>query len=354
MDEQADSGSAWVRPHDDDVVPMIDALAWHADYVRVAGFPVAALILDGVLDDIRHDGPVGTLLPPQTRFGDLPALRVMAAVHALAIERRAPRVALHLPTLGGTPPRRDEDRAAFRDAVVQALVDSPGTLAASLRQTPQTNETGRAALLRCALSRIPGALPVRLREIGTSAGLNLRPDHLPGLQGLEAGPLPVILDRVGCDVSPIDPTTLEGRTALSSYVWVDDVERFERLRRAIAVAERIPATVVTQDAADFVEAMELEEGSTTVLWHSAFWLYLPSPTRARIEEAVARLGDEATTTRRFAYAWWEWAPGTNARHAPFALSLRTWTGAADDGTNRVLAVGNSHGNDVVLADVSGR
>ena len=98
--------------------------------------------------------------------------------------------------------------------------------------------------------------------------------------------------------------------------------------------------------------MELEEGTTTVLWHSAFWLYRPAHARAD-RGCLARL-DEATTTRRFAYAWWEWAPGTDARHAPFALSLRTWTGAADDGTNRVLAVGNSHGNDVVLADVSGR
>ena len=346
---QSSQGGPWVRPDDDAVVAMSDALRWHWDYIRDGGYPVAALIVEAVLADVTAGGPLSEALPTTTRFGDLPSLRVMAAVHRLALERRSAAVALHLPTLGGTPPHGDEARGLFRRAVVDALVAHPAVLAASLGQTPQTNETGRAALLRCALSRLDPAMPVRLREIGTSAGLNLRADHLPGLPGLEAGPLPRVEDRIGCDLHPIDPSTADGRTRLSSYIWVDDVERFERLRRALIVASQVPATVVTADAADFVEELELHEGSTTVVWHSAFWLYLDRATRDRINAGLERLGAQADARRPLAHASWEWSDFSVDQSAPFALVLRTWTGSPDDGRPEVLATGNSHGHDAFLS-----
>lgn len=340
----------WQREDDDAEVTIVDALSWHADFIRAGGSPVAALITDAILDDVRSGGPLAGALPERVRFGDLVTLRVMAAVHRLALERRAPRVAMHLPTLGGSPLRLESDIAAFRAAVVEALLDHEDVLRASVAQTPQTNETGRAAVLRCALSRLDFGLPVRLREIGTSAGLNLRADHLPGRPHMEAGPLPAILDRVGCDLNPIDPMTTEGRLRLTSYIWVDDVERFERLRRAFVVAERVPATVVTADAADFVEDLELVDGATTVLWHSAFWTYLPEAVRSRITLAIERLGREASADRPFAYASWEFS-GDIADHRPeFFLTLTTWQGGEDDGQPLVVASGDSHGNLATLID----
>lgn len=338
------------RPDDDDVVSAIDALQWHREYIRESGFVVSALIVEAVLDDLRSSGPLARLLPAHVRFGDLVALRVMAAVHRLALERTAPAVALHLPTLGGHVPSA-ADRPAFAAAVVAALADHAEVLATSIAQTPQTNETGRAALLRCALSRVDPETPVRLREIGASAGLNLRSDHLPGLPGLEAGPLPAIVDRVGCDLHPIDPTTTEGRVTLSSYIWVDDVERFNRLRRAIAVAAQVPATVVTADAADFVETLTLVDGTTTVLWHSAFWLYLARETRDRILAAVSSLGAAANEESRFAYASWEWADQPDAQHPEFVLVMQQWPSPSADGDRRILAVGNSHGRAELAATV---
>lgn len=219
--------------------------------------------------------------------------------------------------------------------MVAALNAEEPILRASLAQTPQPNETGRAALLPAALSRLDPELPVRLCEIGTSAGLNLRADHR---LGLEAGPLGPIRDRVGCDIHPIDPGTAAGRLALSSYVWVDDVARFERLRRALRVAELVPATVVTADAADFAAERGLEDGTTTVLWHSAFWLYLHERTRERIIAAISALGASATPTRRFAHAKWEWARQPESSHPEFVLVLQSWSGSA----------GDSHGNSVAL------
>ena len=205
----------------------------------------------------------------------------MAAVHLLAIERRAPSVAIFAPTLGGVAPSRstspDKAIPEFHDAVIEAIACNAEMMETAITEVPQTNEVGRSRLLRIALSMIGG--DVRLFEFGASAGLNLRADHLPGDPWLESGSMPKVIERQGCDLNPIDPTTTSGRARLTSYVWMDDIDHFERLRGALQVAAEIPASVVRQDAADFGSALELREGSTTVLWHSSMWGCLPESTR---------------------------------------------------------------------------
>jgi hypothetical protein len=100
-------------------------------------------------------------------------------------------------------------------------------------------------------------LPFRLLEIGCSAGLNLRWDRYCyetacGEWGPAGAPvvfensfsgnaLPLdvavdVLERRGCDLNPIDPTTKEGRLRLLSFVWPDQTARFRQLSNAIEVA----------------------------------------------------------------------------------------------------------------------
>lgn len=332
-----------MRPDDDDVVPILDALRWQHEYVRATGSTTAALILEAVARDIATGGVLGDLVPAAQRFGDLPGLRIMAAVHRLALDREAPAVARWLPTLGGRPPASAADGEAFGREVVAALARKPRALAESLGRTPQTNETGRAALLRCVLSRQDPDRPVRLREIGASAGLNLRADHLPGQPALEAGAMPVVLDRIGCDLNPVDVATPEGRALLGSYVWVDDVKRFRRLAHAMAVAGTVPATVVPMDAADFVADLEVMDGTTTVLWHSAMWVYLSPATQRQILAGIDRAGSGAGQGRTLVHASWEWAE-VNEGLEEFALVTRTWDGSEADGRPVVLARGMSHGH----------
>jgi len=183
----------------------------------------------------------------------------MAAVHLLAIERRAPSVAIFTPTLGGVEPSRrasaDKAIPEFRDAVIKAIACNAEMMETAITEVPQANEVGRSHLLRIALSMIHG--DVRLFEFGASAGLNLRADHLPGDPGLESGPMPRVIERRGGDLNPIDPTT--------------------------------------SGAADFVSALALREGSTTVLWHSSMWSYLPESTQVRIDLGIERLGAAATS-----------------------------------------------------------
>ena len=337
------------RPTDTDVVTALEAVIWQRDYVAATGAHVAAAILEAVRSDLQDEGPLADIVPSNVRFGDLVGLRIMAAVHRLALVREAPAVAIHLPTLGGIPPAAG-DRAAFHSAVVTALADHPDVLAASLRQTPQTNEVGRSALLRCALARLPAGKEVRLREIGCSAGLNLRADHLPGVPDLEVGPLPAVRDRVGCDLDPVDPRTTEGRVHLTSYVWVDDVLRFERLRHALDVAARVPATNLQEDAASFVEGLELAEGTTTVLWHSAMWPYLADEQRLRILAGLAGLGARSTPATPLSHVSWEWTGAPTDPATSFELVIRMWDGGGENGEPFLLARGGGHGTNPALVE----
>ena len=73
-------------------------------------------------------------------------------------------------------------------------------------------------------------LPLRLLEIGASAGLNLRWDHFPFLDV----PATIrVAERRGCDLNPIDPTLDESRAALLCFVWPDQTERLQVLAEVI-------------------------------------------------------------------------------------------------------------------------
>lgn len=335
------------RPSDDTVLTVDEALAWQADFCRGQDAPVTAVMLDAARAGRQSGGPLAALLPATVRFGDLVPLRILAALHRLALERHAPALAMHLPTVGGTSPFLARNRsgalAALEQAVVGALATHPEVLADELGRVPQTNDAGRSRALRVALRRMPG--PVRLFELGASAGLNLRADRLPfDPADEEPGPLPEVLERRGCDLSPIDPTTPEGRTRLSSYVWVDHTDRFETLRQALDVVRSVPATVDAADAAVFAAGLSPASGTTTVVWHSAVWWYLPEGTRVAVLAAVESLGAQAGPDRPVWHVAWEQPEGS----AEFALTVRVWDGTVADPAPRVLATGSPHGRELTI------
>ena len=334
------------RPPDDATVDTAWALRWQAEYCRHNGAPTAALVCDVVASDLNEHGPLSALIAPTTRFADWVGLRVMGCVHRLAIERQAPAVAVGAPTLGGTSPLDAPDPvtavAGFGEAVVAALVDHPDALREAIDRVPQTNEPARARALRIALAR--STRPVRLFEVGASAGLNMRADHLPGDLALEGAPQPEVVERRGCDLDPVDPATPAGRTWLSGFVWLDDTARFAALAHALDVAARIPAKVVRADAADFVSACSLAEGTTTVVWHSAFWSYLPPARRAALSDSINALGATASTTAPLWHVSWEAGP-TDMRD--FELWVERFEGDAP--RRELLATGGPHAQGLALA-----
>ncbi len=232
----------------------------------------------------------------------------------------------------------------------------------------QTNEVGRSAALLAGLTQIAHdtGLPVRLLEIGASAGLNLLVDRFahplpdgrvlgaPGsavhLGGSFLGrPLPPagpeIIERRGCDPAPVDPCSTEGRLTLTSYVWADQRDRLERLRAALTVAAAHPVPVERSGAGAFLER-ELgssRPGVVTVVWHSVVRQYLSPHERDRVDAALAAAGRQASVRAPLAHLALEPTAPAGGAHGSFALTLTSWP----RGRTRVLADCGGHGPPIV-------
>jgi len=205
---------------------MVALVREQAEACAALGSSLYAVLLQRVADDVESGGPAyGVLRGHEDDPGPSAlALRLMGGVHRLVLDRRAPALALTYPSVGGTG---DPDAAwAALRTVLAEFVDE---LRASLGQPPQTNEVGRAAALVGGLLRVAATdpRPLRLVEIGTSAGLNLRADRfrIELADGRAVGPaespvvltdawhgrLPsldrslVVVERAGCDLAPVDP-----------------------------------------------------------------------------------------------------------------------------------------------------
>ncbi len=282
-----------------------------ARYCQTWGSPLTAALLTGAADDLAASGITADLLGPHREDppGSVAALRFSGALHRLVLERQAPELALHYPSVGGTAPVRELWPVAER-----AIRENLQTLRDLVRRPVQTNEVGRSAALYGCLLMLDG--PIRLLELGASAGLNLRCDAFaydlgagvvlgdahsrvrlerPWEGPYPQGPRPEIVDRLGCDPSPLDPATPDGRTTLTSYVWADQVPRLERLRGALAVAERVPARVEQAGAMEFLsrELAQLPTGVTTVIWHSVVWQYVEPAEQRAVDALLERVGAAA-------------------------------------------------------------
>lgn len=295
---------------------------------------------------------VAGVLGDRTKPGFI--LGMLATVHRIVLEGRAPALAAHYPTAGGT---EDPLRAwpAFRDV----LVEHAAEIREGLAQPPQTNEVGRAAPLVGGLLAVAEAtgLPIRLLEIGASAGLNLRADHFRLLhEGGAYGPeSPVVLpdawrglppvdapltitERGGCDPNPLDAASPDAQRRLLSYVWPDQAERVARLRAAFEVAARVPVSVVRASAADFLDGLAPRPGVATVVWHSTMRAYLSRDEAALVDEHIENAGAAATGEAPVAHLSFE---GRDASRldAVQVVALRLWPG----GERRILGEGPSHG-----------
>ena len=324
------------------------------------GSPMYAGLLGRLAADIEAGGPTASVLAghEDDSGGSALALRLLGSVHRLVLERRAGALAAYYPSVGGT--WQEQEGSA---AVVALLERDAPTVREWLGHPPQTNEVGRATALYGGLLHLrpEERLPVRILEIGASAGLNLLADRFaytdtdgvtfgepaspvrldPAWGGDRPAPWPDlhVVERTGCDLMPVDAATTEGRLVLTAYVWADQHHRLERLRGALALAAQTPPAVRRQPAGEFVEALELQPGTTTVLWHSVMWQYLPTAEQARITAAIERLGEQASASARFAHLCLEPDMRGERREHRYPVRLTTWP--AED--SRVLGWAAPHG-----------
>ncbi|WP_225448142.1 DUF2332 domain-containing protein [Streptacidiphilus sp. P02-A3a] len=334
-----------------------------------AGSPLYVALLLRVAEDVRAGGPCADAIAGYENAPgpDAIALRLVGGVHALVLSGRAPGLAAYYPSAGGEyhPGVADACWSAFRDLVAAELP----WVRDWMTRPPQTNEVGRSSLLLAGLlhATSAGAVPIRLFELGSSAGLNLRPDrfHYSADGGFAWGPAdsPVrltdtwtggapewlakaaaarpelaVVERRGCDPSPIDPASAAGELALRAYIWPDQPERQERLRGALRLAAELPATVQRLGAAEFLAGVELRPGTLTVVWHSVMRQYVPAAEWAQVSVELDRLAAASTPEAGFAHIAFE--PERTAE-GKFAFRLSVTGGP--DGERKLLAEGRGHG-----------
>ncbi len=303
-------------------------------------------LLGRLADDLEAGGPTMRVLRGHE---DDPgpsglALRLAGSIHRLVLEGAAVELEAFYPTTGGTWSARGVD------AVLDLLDRRADDVRPLLDQAPQTNEVGRSAALLGGLLRslTRHRLPVRLFEIGASGGLNLFADRFRyvddtggawgdaqspvTLEGAWRGtPLPLdekveVVERGGCDVSPVDVTTDDGRLTLTSYVWPDMTARQTRLAGAIELARQHPVRVERTEAAAYAENLELHDGHLTVLWHSVMWQYVPGDQQERVTARLTQLGATASDRAPLVHLFAEPTRRTpQARHR-FWVVAETWPG----------------------------
>lgn len=324
---------------------------------RSMNSPLYSGLLERCAEDTVAGGPCWPVLrghgkdPPDSALG----LRLMAALHRLVLDGRAPELTPYYPSVGG----RTDVGAAW--PVISGILEQRADTIRDLVTRPlQTNEVGRSQGLLCGFLQVAARtdLPLRLLEVGAGAGLNLRWDHYHyEARGRRRGDsdspvrlcsfddvpdafdLPVVIDsRRGCDQAPVDPTTDEGKLTLMSCVWADHVHRVRQLRLALGVAQQVPVTI-DRDAAGSWLSEQLARpaaGVATVVFHSIVMQYLAESERRSFEHSIAGAG--AAASEQAPLAWLRLEPAG----AECAVTLTVWPA----GEEAVVARCGYHGEGV--------
>lgn len=315
-----------------------------------AGAPLYSHLAARAADELEHAGPLRELLQswePEPERLLLP-LRVLAAVHRWVLGGELPGLARHYPSAGGdlVP---EGSWPLFRSAILDRAPELPRELTG----VNQHNEVARAAGLSVGLLEAARAtaLPLRLREVGASAGLLLRWDRyrdLPWWPHLFGERLPsgsvAIVERRGCDLDPVDARSSAGALRLRSFVWADFPEHLHMLDDAIEIAREVPAPIDRADAAEWLDAAaNPAQGATTVIFHSMMAPASEPASLRAMKEVIGRKASLATADAPVAYLRFE-TPSETQVTSQVEVRLTTWPGGED----RLLATSHVNGTGVRL------
>lgn len=267
-------------------------------------------------------GPRGQSLP----------LRLAGGLHALVLDGRAPGLAAAYPP---------QERGDLMPSVAAAMAEHDVFLCDWIDRPPQTNETGRSAVLIAAAAEVVAraGLPLHLSELGASAGLNLMFDRYAlriceavwgdinsplTLCPLWSGAVPPLVRidvqaRCGVDLTPLNPVS-EG-TRMLAYVWPDQPARMARMKTALGM---VTAQVDQGDAASWLEA-RLDQswgGACHIVFHTIAHQYFPASSQARIRATMEAAGARATASAPLAWIGMEADEGAKGA----GVTLRLWPG----------------------------
>jgi hypothetical protein len=288
-------------------------------YARVVGYALADYRARGVVHDFFTD-------VPSRAAASTPGVRLMGALHYLALSGESPELAAHFPSCGG-----DGNADAIWELAQELLGAREQRIGELFDETPQTNEVLRGTVLAAGLSAFARntGLPLRLYEIGASAGLNTR------LRGDDY----VIAERAACDLHPLDINDERDRLRLLSFVWADDAERIARLHEAIDAARGLPLLVEQADMFEWLpRCVKPKTGYATVVMQSVVADHLSKEDRARLADIIEAIGDRALPDSPFAWLQMEFSQNTR----DYVTRLRTWPGAEE----QIVATSTGHAREI--------
>ena len=279
---------------------------------------MAEALLRRMAEDVRVGGRcLAALEPHMARTQNVASQLLLAAVHRMVLQGKLPEAARFYPSVGGI---------ADVDALWPYFLK--GVPHAALPLNVQVNDVGRSRALLTGFLEIVRhtGMPLRLLEIGASAGLNLRWDHFPFL---EVPSTVRVVERRGCDINPLDPMLEETAPAILCFIWPDQTARFQQLSQALEIARRVPASVDRSDAVPWLQTQlaELRPGITTVVFHSIFMPYLSEEARSTVRRTIEQAGHRATAGASL--AWLSMEPGV----CKVDVHLALWPG----GERRLIA-----------------
>jgi hypothetical protein len=341
-----------------DLEQILRAAEGQIAWCRSGAAPFTANILEVVRDNLANGGVLAPLVVPWpgNPLADALVLRIIGGLHMMVRTGRAPGLARFYPGHGDAA----WDAAVVAREVESAISSNLPLVRDVLSGPPQTNETGRSAVLMPGYATIAKhtGLPLSILEVGASAGLNLMWDRYAYRYGerfvgredapvtvvaewrgpwCEVETLPRVVARRGCDRSPIDLSVPGAADRLIAYVWPEHTERLARLAAAIALAQREKPVLEKIDAAEWLER-ELAKpapGVATVVAHTIVWQYFTKETRARAKGIIEDAGSRATVAAPLAWLSLE-------QYAPDQLPelrLTQWPG----GETRKIAHAHPHG-----------
>jgi len=318
-------------------------------------------LLDRVIADVEADGVCAEAMRgpwSEDLISMAVSLRFLGALNRLVLAHAAPELSALW------PPAAETVNPSIGSVMARAVSEHLDRVQTDMLAVVQTNEVARSGVLAggfLTVARQTG-LPLRLLELGASAGLNLCWDHYRYhdrgttwgdpkspllLSGpYDGGPTPLVGDvavgeRRGCDLHPIDPADDADRLWLRSFVWPDQPIRLARLDAAISIASQHPSTIDAESAVSWLPAAlrALPAGAATVVLHSIVLQYLAPEQRRVVADAIIEAGSRATADAPLAWLRFEVADPDDDRAT---LELITWPGEE----RRGLARAGYHGSPV--------
>ncbi|MCH2066177.1 DUF2332 domain-containing protein [Shimia sp.] len=261
-------------------------------------------------------------------------LRIAGGLHALVLQGKDEDLTAVY------PPNKSEG-ADLQNAVLTALRTHDAFLTDWITHAPQTNEVRRAAVLIATAHLLADrfGLPIKLSELGASAGLNLMFDqfHLDVGEGYGphstvalspdwTGPLPpqasvTISNRRGVDLNPLNSANAEDALRLQSYLWADQEERLHRTQAAIALNT---AGLDQDDAISWLDhrLSAPNVGELHMVYSTVAWQYFPEKRQNHGTALMEAAGEKATEAAPLAWLSYE---ADDIPHGA-ALTLRLWPG----------------------------